>query len=193
MARVSAQPLESDPEVRRVGVTREQFDRMVEPDGYDSPPVELLEGVLVEVVPQGGEHDDVVGELGQVLAQTVPAPWRVRTHSPFVAGPRSQPEPDVAVVLRRPGAHPDTAALVVEVAQSSQRLDLVHKPRVYAAAGVPVYWVVDLPAREVVVHAGPVEGGYASVERVPWSAPVTVTIEGDDLSLVLDELLAGPE
>ncbi|WP_222710373.1 Uma2 family endonuclease [Quadrisphaera setariae] len=107
-----------------------------------------------------------------------------------LAGPRSQPEPGVAVVLRRPGAHPDTAALVVEVAQSSQRLDLVHEPRVCAAAGASVCGVVDLPAHEVVVHTGPVEGGCASVERVPWSAALVVTIEGHELSLVLDELLA---
>lgn len=190
---MSAQPLESDPEVHRVGVTREQFDRMVGPDGYDSPPVELLEGVLVEVVPQGWEHNDLVTELNRWFSRRVPGPWRVMVQGPFAAGPRSQPEPDVAVVLRRPRAHPDTAALVVEVAQSSQRLDLVHKPRVYAAAGVPVYWVVDLPAREVVVHTGPVEGGYASVERVTWSAPLVVTIDGQELSLVLDELLAESE
>ncbi|PWJ53525.1 Putative restriction endonuclease [Quadrisphaera granulorum] len=190
---MSAQPLESDPEVRRFGITREQFDRMVGPDGYDSPPVELLEGVLVEVVPQGGEHNDVVGELGQMLAQAVRPPWRVRTHSPFAAGVRSQPEPDVAVVLRRPGAHPDTAALIVEVAQSSQRLDLVHKPRVYAAAGVPVYWVVDLPAREVVVHSDLVDGGYASVERAPWTASLEVTIGDEALTVVLEELLADGE
>ncbi|MEH3075968.1 MAG: Uma2 family endonuclease [Quadrisphaera sp.] len=189
---MSAQPLESDPEVHRVGITREQFDRMVGPDGYDGPPVELLEGVLVEAVPQGWEHNGLLIELNRWLVRRVPEPWRVMVQGPFAAGVRSQPEPDVAVVLRRPGAHPDTAALVVEVAQTSQRLDLVHKPRVYAAAGVPVYWVVDLPAREVVVHTGRVEGGYASVERVSWSAPLAATVGGAVLTLVLEDLLADP-
>ncbi len=163
---------------------------MVGPDGYDSPPVELLEGVLVEVTPQGWEHDDLVIELNRWLSRRLPGPWRVMVQGSFAAGARSQPEPDVAVVLRRPGAHPDTAALVVEVAQSSQRLDLVHEPRVYAAAGVPVYSVVDLPAREVVVHGAPVEGGDAEVQRVAWSVPITAVIDGHELVLVLEDLLA---
>ncbi len=47
---------------------------------------------------------------------------------------------------------------------TSQRLDLVHKAPLYAAAGVELYVVLDLPARRAVVHTGPGPEGYATVQ-----------------------------
>ena len=68
--------------------------------------------------------------------------------------------------------HPATAALVVEVAVSSQRRDLRTKPAIYAGAGVPVYWVIDVDAGRAVAHSKPVDGAYGLVEVVTeLSAP----------------------
>src|SRR3954452_7756666 len=62
--------------------------------------------------------------------------------------------------------HPATAALVVEVAVSSRRRDLRVKPRLYAGAGVPVYWVIDVDGGRGVQHSEPVDGEYQRVEVV---------------------------
>jgi Uma2 family endonuclease len=73
-----------------------------------------------------------------------------------------------------------SAQLVIEVAQTSRRRDLVIKPRLHAQAGVPEYWVVDLGQRELVVHTDPQgdhhrsvvvhpEGDTVSALRVPVS------------------------
>ena len=62
--------------------------------------------------------------------------------------------------------HPAGAELVVEVAVSSQRRDLLVKAPRYAAAGVPVYLVVDLDARRVIEHTDPRDGVYRSVGEV---------------------------
>jgi len=89
---------------------------------------------------------------------------------PVALDEESEPEPDVAVV---PGtarqywdAHPSRPVLVVEVADSSVTLDREEKASLYARAGVPDYWIVDI-AREVVeVHRQPMTMPAA---RFGWS------------------------
>jgi Uma2 family endonuclease len=83
----------------------------------------------------------------------------VRVQLPFVAGTHSLPEPDVAVVAGRvedyDRAHPTAALLVVEVADSSLKQDRITKGAIYAAAGVPEYWIVNLRDDCVEVRRGP--------------------------------------
>ena len=83
----------------------------------------------------------------------------------MVAGDHSEPEPDLAVVPDEDysARHPLSAALVVEVARSSRGIDLGVKARVYAATGVPEYWVLDLANRCLYVHRGPSARGYDEV------------------------------
>ena len=168
---MSLEAVLADAQLARRGLTREQYDVLVEAGHFEGQPVELLEGVLVEVVPQGWEHGDAIAELSRHLTLQLPAPWRVRPQLPLAASDRSEPEPDIAVTQRTRGAHPNTAALVIEVSGTTQRQDLVHKPAIYAAAAVEQCWVVDVPRREVVVHAEPSGAGYATVRRLPWTAP----------------------
>jgi Uma2 family endonuclease len=72
----------------------------------------------------------------------------VRQHAPLALDDASEPEPDVAVVVGTPAAyraaHPGTAALVVEVADSSLRLDRRLKAALYARNRLPEYWIVNL-------------------------------------------------
>jgi Uma2 family endonuclease len=93
--------------------------------------------------------------------------YRVRVGAPLSIGD-SEPEPDLVVIEHGVDEpyHPATAALVIEVAVSSQRRDLRVKPAIYARAGVPVYWVIDLDGGRAVAHTSPGDGGYASVEIV---------------------------
>ena len=108
--------------------------------------------------------------------------YLVAAQVPLALSDFSEPEPDVTVVdraARDSEQHPTTAHLVVEVAESSLRTDLGHKPRLYAAAGVPQYWVVDLRADEVVVHTEPAPAGsdvpaYRTVRRLPLDHELTV-------------------
>lgn len=165
------------------GLTRGEYDRLVESGAFGDEELELLEGGLYWMSPQGWQHTGFTGRLRRHLEHSW---WRlgeerylVHVHSPVVAGERSEPEPDLYVydahVDREPRL-PDFAHLVVEVAQSSHATDLVRKPRIYATAGFPEYWVVDLPRREVVVHRDPRPdlGQYASVTRLPVDTDLTV-------------------
>ena len=179
----------SDPALRPRGLTRAQYDALVELGALEGERVELPEGVLVEVVPQGREHEDAIEALNHHLVPLMSGAWRVRVQMSLAVSDRSEPEPDLAVADRSRPGKPTTAALVVEVAVSSHRADLVHKPAMYAAAGVEQYWVIDVPAREVVVHRGPGPGGYADVQRLPWTTPLEVPV-APPIPVDLAELLA---
>lgn len=104
---------------------------------------------------------------------------------PFAAGDLSEPEPepDLAVVrLDRPrDQHPKSALLIVEISDSSLRKDLGIKARVYAAADVPTYLVLDVRRSRAHVHTEPGPDGYSSMAVVGFDTPldlagVTVTL-----------------
>ncbi len=131
-------------------------------------PLELLEGRLVRVSPQGPPHASVVGLLAEKLRAAYGTGYALREEKPLEL-PDSLPEPDVAVVrgtqLDYAARHPNgaDAVLVVEVAVTSQVVDH-EKARLYARAGVPVLWLLDVPARRLEVHTDPqADGRYRSV------------------------------
>lgn len=168
------------------GITREQYDDLVRHGHLVDDKVELLRGVIVEMAAKGPPHDIAVEFLTMRFARGVAETHSVRTQSPWAASEDSQPEPDLAVVTAgwqytTPRGHPRGAHLIVEVSASSLRRDLGVKAAIYAEAGAPAYWVVDLNAREVVVHTDPVDGAYASVVRN--AAPAVLTAVGVDMPL----------
>jgi Uma2 family endonuclease len=125
--------------------------------------VELLQGVLTAVSPEGTQHAEIKARLIRRLA-----PFErhvLRVESPLVVPDRtSLPQPDIAVVESGDysRAHPHSALLVIEVAVSSLATDTRIKPDLYAAADVPDYWVVDIAAKRVRVFREPRGPGYAT-------------------------------
>ncbi|HEV2998039.1 MAG TPA: Uma2 family endonuclease [Solirubrobacteraceae bacterium] len=149
----------------------ETYNRMVTSGALEGEPVELLEGWLVDMSPHGPDHAEIIVDLTQHLAH---AHARLRVQLPLEVPPDSAPEPDLALVEgRSPGRHPRTALLVVEVAGSSHAIDRGVKAVLYAQAGVPTYWLIDVPGRAVEVRTDPGPGGYRACEiyRVGGSVP----------------------
>jgi Uma2 family endonuclease len=163
---------------------RVEYERLVDLGVFVGERLELLDGVLVVREPQGSPHAAIVTQVGQVLAAAFGGGWHPRLHSPLALGEHSEPEPDVAVVPGKPqdyiAAHPSTAALVVEVADSSLRLDRRFKAAVYARAGLREYWIVNLVDRVLEVHREPEPASdgtddwlYRSVDVLRPPLPVT--------------------
>jgi Uma2 family endonuclease len=131
--------------------------------------VELLKGQLSEVSPQGPQHAATIQWLAAQLIRGIdPDVAAVRVQLPLRFVPVSEPEPDIAIVPvgTYSHEHPAEAMLVIEVAATSQQLDLGAKAEVYATAGVIEYWVIDLPARTVHVHRSPVGAAYRSGQQI---------------------------
>jgi Uma2 family endonuclease len=124
----------------------------------ESDHVELLEGVVVAMAPQNPPHAASVARVDGAIRRLIGDGAHVRPQLSLVLA-RSVPEPDLAVV---PGAaddyqtsHPSTALLVIEIADSSLAQDRLSKARIYAAAGIPEYWIVNLRDEVVEVMRDP--------------------------------------
>jgi Uma2 family endonuclease len=142
----------------------ETYGQMVDSGALEGEPVELLEGLLVEVMsPQSTEHATVIARLTRHLAAA--QAW-LHVQLPLEVPPDSVPEPDLALVEGEPlpGRHPRTALLVVEVSFSSPRIDRGVKADLYARAGVPTYWLIDVLGKAVEVRTDPGPDGYRRCE-----------------------------
>lgn len=155
--------------------TRAEYDRLIDagifqPDEH----LELLDGEIITVTPQKSRHTTAVHAVAQALGAVFADTAYVRVQAPLALSESSQPEPDVAVV---PGSlrdyrdeHPHTALLIVEVADTSLRLDRHTKGPLYARAGLPEYWIVNLNDGILEVYREPVAMGegwdYRLVQRL---------------------------
>ncbi len=139
--------------------TREEYERMVESGGFEGSKVELVEGTLYEMSPQTSLHASGIRKLARELEACLPESLDLRQQMPLALGTDSLPEADVAVVPADPDdygdAHPRHALLVAEVSQSSLRYDRETKLTVYALAGIPEYWILNLVARQLEVYREP--------------------------------------
>ncbi|ACY49037.1 protein of unknown function DUF820 [Rhodothermus marinus DSM 4252] len=142
--------------------TREAFEKLaevglIEPDAR----LELVDGeILQKMSPQSSRHAAAIRRIEETLRSVFPLDrYDVRVQLPLALGPYSEPEPDVAVVEGTLDdyveAHPSTAVLVVEVADASLQFDRTRKAALYARAGIPDYWIVNLLDGVLEVHRQP--------------------------------------
>ena len=123
--------------------------------------VELLEGWIVPKMVHNPPHDNAVELTDEVLRAHLPPGFSLRVQSAIDTND-SEPEPDLAIVRglarTRLGRHPrpDEVVLVVEVADTSLDRDRGAKARIYARAGIPVYWIVNVVDRQLEVYEAPV-------------------------------------
>lgn len=152
----------------------------------DEEKVELLENYVVLNLPRNPPHDGTIQFVSKRLARYLPVGWDLRVQLTVVL-PDSQPEPDLAIArgdettyLAR---HPLVAdvGLLIEVADSSLLRDQRDKTRIYARAGVPVYWIINLVDRRVEVYTQP-----SGPTAAPSYAAAVAYQPGDDVPLVLD-------
>ena len=129
--------------------TVKDYHRMAEADVFEPDDrVELVDGEVFEMAPIGSRHAECVTELSYLFWSRVGARAKVRVQQPIQVGELSEPQPDVALVRIDSYANhhplPADVLLVVEVAETSLRHDLLRKAPHYAAEGVKEAWVVDL-------------------------------------------------
>lgn len=166
--------------------------REMEADGvfrrYDGVRVEYLEGIVVPMSPPGDPHDVVIAALNVLAVRAMPAGAQVRPQMSLDVAPTWMPQPDLAVVLepdvRRVGdGKPSTAAWVVEVAETSLSKDLAIKAPVYAAAGVPELWVVDVVGLRLHRFTGRAADRYEHRELLTSGTVAVASVPGLEVDL----------
>lgn len=152
-------PVDSGQALPRKKWTRDEVNQLLRSGIFEDQRFELIDGELIDKMGQGPRHAHSIHRLMVLLAQAFGIE-RILVQAPIEAGSRdqkwSQPEPDVAV-HSVPGEfrtrHPNgnELSIAIEVADTSLRQDLHRKRDMYAHAGVPEYWVLDIEARRLFV------------------------------------------
>ena len=140
--------------------SREEYYRMAEAGLFEGQRVQLIDGEIVEMSPQGYRHAMGVSLVHGALVELFGREFTVRCQMPLTCPDGSEPEPDIAIVRGSPRdypQHPTTALLVVEVSDASSELDLNKKAHLYASAGIDDYWVVDIAENRVHIFRKPVK------------------------------------
>ena len=190
-------PLPPPDEVYRLTV--DQFDRMVRNGSLDEDePVELVNGVLVTRMPKNPRHRVATRKTVRAFEGVLPAGWFVQKEESLVIPPGNKWEPDVAIVRSdlefdsARDANASDCCLVVEVADTNLSRARSEKLSAYAAAGIPVYWIVNLaggnpPGSGVIeVYSDPDQatGRYLSRADLYPNDEVSVVIGGQEVGRI---------
>lgn len=192
-----AEPIETTTEVEmtRHRFTVAEYMRMAEVDllGEDSR-VELIWGEIVEMSPIYIAHTSTVKRLISLLTKQLGERIILGVQDPVQLSDDSLPQPDIAVLRpqdnfysqRQPG--PDDILLLIEVADTSLRYDRRVKSKLYGAAGITDYWIVNLPGQQIEVYREPRPDGYRTVT---YYAPgeILSPLAFPDLNLSVDDIL----
>ncbi len=157
--------------------------------------VELLDGEIVEMHAIGSRHFACVNALNQLLVGALSGRAVVSLQGPVHLSRYSIPEPDVAVLWPSADGYarglpgPEETLLLVEVADNSLRLDRAIRVPLYAAAGIPEVWIVDLTTDAVELHREPHGPDYGLCTRVTEGtvAPVAFPDLEIDVARILPE------
>lgn len=164
--------------------TVDQYERMTEAGILtETDRVELINGIVVTKMAKGPAHVWAAKRAGDRLEPLLAKAWCLRREAPARIPDLNEPEPDLAVargdeavyLQRHPG--PEDIALVAEVSDTTYHYDRDEKGPAYARAGIPVYWIINIPRRCIEVYTGPRPEGYQFVSPC---------LEGDSIPVVLD-------
>jgi Uma2 family endonuclease len=168
----------------------DQYEKLVASGVFSKrDKLQLINGILVAKVTQNPPHSVADLLCGKALGRVIPAGWHLRPDKPVRLPPDGEPEPDQCIVRGAErdysGRHPGAAdvGLLVEIADTSLAADR-EMARTYAARGIPVYWIVNLPDSQVEVHTIPTDDGYGLVQVFGPGAYIPVVLDGVEVGRI---------
>lgn len=121
--------------------------------------VELIEGQIITMAAKNPPHSAITKRTADMLRDRLTGKADIRVQEPILISDRSEPEPDIAVVKIDPRDYidkhpvPDDVFLLIEVADHTLSYDCNKKAALYARAGIPEYWVIDITNEKVIVFS----------------------------------------
>jgi len=143
--------------------------------------VELVRGEIVAMSPIGIRHAACVNQITMRLNEWARRRFVVSIQNPIRLDDHSEPQPDIAVLKPRDDVYfeaqprPGDVLVVIEVADTSMGYDREEKVPLYAEAGIPEMWLVNLPEGIIEIYTEPVDGVYSSVRQVTRGEVVVST------------------
>lgn len=123
--------------------------------------IELINGEIIEMSPIGSRHASLVDKLGNLLSHLLFGKMITRVQNPIVVSDLSEPEPDLTILKYRDDFYadhhprPDEVLLIIEVADTSVAYDRQVKLPIYASAGIPEFWLINLEQNEIEAYWQP--------------------------------------
>lgn len=152
--------------------TRQDYDAMIAAGILDeNDRVELIAGEILTKMPIGPSHASIVKRLNRLFSASAGERCVISVQDPIALDEFSEPEPDLALLISRAdlysSSHPTAAdvLLIVEVSDTTPRFDRECKVPLYAAAGVPEVWLIDLVEKTLTRYRQPAGGSYRDVTR----------------------------
>ena len=180
-------------EVTRRRFTVHEYHRMAEVGIlHEDDRVELIDGELVEMSPIGGRHALCVSLLTRLLVRSVGDRAIVSPQNPVRLDEHHEPQPDLAVVRDRAYGRslptPEDTLLLIEVSDTTLAYDRNVKLPIYALAGIPEVWILDIDGQKVGRHSEPSGDSYRHTELARKGETLaSTTLPG--LTLRIDDVL----
>ncbi len=139
---------------------------------HEDDRTELIHGEIIYMSPIGNYHAAIVSRLTNLLAPRLVPSFIVSVQNPVKIGDHSEPEPDIMILPFREdyyaesGVTPEDVLLLVEVSDSTLRYDRNTKLPLYATAGIPEVWIVDVNKQQLEVYRQPNEERYQFMETL---------------------------
>ncbi len=175
--------------------TVKDYHRMITCEILEGRQVELLNGEIIEMSPEGEAHAYSSDEAGEYLIYLLGDRAKVRQAKPITLPlSNSEPEPDISIVqrlgqgYRNHHPYPENIFWLIEYSNSSLSKDLEIKTKIYAAAGIPEYWIVNLQKMQLIVFRSPTDKGYQSTEI--FLQGIITPLAFPDIAVSVERLLA---
>jgi Uma2 family endonuclease len=175
--------------------TVEEYHRMAEAGIFGGDErVELLAGKIIWMSAKGTAHRSAVARTDRLLQNSLRNLALICVQDPVKLNERSEPEPDIAVVKVDPldyaDHHPTPGEiyLIIEVADSSLKVDCETKAQAYSQAGIRDYWVLDVVNRQLHIFREPTEDGYQN-EMILGENGTISPLQFPDLQIAIFDML----
>ena len=169
-----------------------EWHELVETGMLEGKPVELLEGEIIKVSPEGIEHFYTNDSVADYLRELLRGQAKIFEAHPITLD-NSEPEPDIAIVrlpktiYRNHLPYPQDIYWLIEISNKTLKIDLSQKAVTYARNKIPEYWVIDLKNKKLIVHTQPVEEKYAQIEE--YTIGVVSSQAFPQVKIAVDQLL----
>ena len=170
----------------------QEYHRMIETGLLEGKPVELLEGEIITMSPEGIPHSYTNRSVGKYLTKLLEGKALISEAHPITLD-NSEPEPDIAVV-RLPDTiyaqhHPYAQDIywLIEIANKTLNKDLHEKSITYARNGIAEYWVIDLPHKKLWVMTNPQENNYLDVKEL--TTGIVKPVAFPNIEVEIDKLI----
>ncbi|MFK7924965.1 MAG: Uma2 family endonuclease [Bacteroidia bacterium] len=168
----------------------EDYHRMVEAGILTADDkVELIKGEIIEMSPIGSKHAACVNRLTRILVKATQDDKVVSVQNPISLPPNSEPEPDLVLLKSRSDNYddshpnPEDVLLLIEVSASTLEIDQQIKLPLYAEAGIPVVWIVNLNNDEIIQYQNPYQEQYLEAKIYPLGSQIPLPTVNQKISV----------